>query len=633
MSLLPAIADLARRAISRLRKGQSGAPGPSDLQHLGKTLLHAIAVGAAAGLASAAFSAGVEKTQHWLLGRLAGYSFLRAEGERASVDPTGPFRPWLLLLLPALGAGLAGYLAHRLAPEILGGGGDATIRSFHKQDAITRARVPLLKAIASILTLGTGGAGGREGPTMQIGSGMGSIVARYLRATSRERRILFVAGIAAGVAAVFRTPLGAALFAAEVLYRDDFESDALVPAVLASVVGYSVGLPFGEASTLFAHAPSYPFIPAHLPHFAVLALLEAALGLAFLKSLRRARAWSAKLPGPAWLRPGWGGLALGVLAAPLLWFLGSHLHRPGGGFGILGGGYGAAQVAITGADWLPDGWRGVQVLAVLVALKLVASSCTLGTGGSAGDFAPSLVLGGLCGGAFGRAMRLLTGDSSIDPGAFALVGMGVLFGGIGHVPLSSMVLVCELAGSYDLIVPLMLAEGIAFVALRKHNLYGAQIRTRVGADTSADGAAGVLVRDLAQSFTGGRTFEPGTSGRAMISVIGEASWQVTYPVLDPAGKLVGLVPSRALHVVAAEEGMEDWIVATDVMQDKVFARMDEAAADALGRMVRAGLRQIPVLDADGAIVAYLDEGEVAKRLVEPPSPPSAIADESTQHEL
>src|SRR5262249_3070141 len=158
---------------------------------------------------------------------------------------------------------------------------------------------------------------------------MGSIVGRWLHTSARERRILYVAGIAAGVAAVFRTPLGAALFAAEVLYRDDFESDALVPAVLASVVGYSVGLPFGESSALFAHAASYPFVPLHLPYFVLLALFEVALALAFLRTLKVARNLSAKLPGPAWLRPGAGGLALGVLATPLLWYLGHRVGRPG----------------------------------------------------------------------------------------------------------------------------------------------------------------------------------------------------------------------------------------------------------------------------------------------------------------
>jgi CIC family chloride channel protein len=610
---------------ARIWKRAASQPAPIDLQHLGRTLLHASVVGAAAGIAAALFSATVEKVQHLLLTRLAGYSFLRAAGERATEEGGTAFRPWLLLILPAAGAALGGFLARRFAPEVLGGGGDAAIRVFHRRDAITRTRVPFLKALTSILTLGTGGSGGREGPTMQIGSSMGAIVSRWLRTTARERRILYVGGMAAGVAAVFRTPLGAALFAAEVLYRDDFESDALVPAVLASVVGYSVGLPFGESSALFAHAPSYPFIPSHLPYFILLAIFEIVLGLTFLRALKMVRAASARLPGPEWLRPGAGGLALGVLTAPLLWYLGQRLGRPGGGFGILGGGYGAAQVAITGADWLPLGFRGAEVLAALCLLKMVASSFTIGSGGSAGDFAPSLVIGGLLGGSFGRAVQALTGDSSMDPGAFALVGMGTLFGGVAHVPLSSMVLVCEMAGSYDLIVPLMLCEGIAFVALRKHHLYHAQPPGRSFAEDAARSREGLKIRDLAQAQPGARTFRPATRGRSMLEAVSDAGWQMTFPVLGDAGEIVGVVASRALHVVAAEEGMADWIVASDVMQQPVSTRMDEAAVDALSRMVAAGLRQLPVLDG-GAIVAYVDESTIASKLVLEPPPASTTMD-------
>jgi CIC family chloride channel protein len=360
----------------------------------------------------------------------------------------------------------------------------------------------------------------------------------------------------------------------------------------------------------------------------LLALFEVVVGLAFLRALKGVRGLCARLPGPLWLRPGAGGLALGVLAAPLLWVLGTRLGRPGGGFGILGGGYGAAQVAITGADWLPAGWRGVQVLAVLCVLKLVASSFTIGSGGSAGDFAPSIVIGGLMGGAFGRAVQMVTGDRAIDPGAFALVGMGTLFGGIGHVPLSSMVLVCEMAGSYDLIVPLMLAEGIAFVALRKHHLYAAQPVGRASLVDSARAQQSLLVRDLAQALPGARAFSPATRGRAMIEAVSESAWQVTFPVLDPGGKMVGVVPSKALHVIASEEGMADWIVASDVMQEAVVARMDEPAMAALSRMVVAGLRQIPVLDDGGAVLAYLDERAVAGRLVIE-QPPASVLDGAT----
>jgi CIC family chloride channel protein len=452
---------------------------PVDLRIVGRTLVHAALVGIVAGLMGAAFFAGLEVVQRLLLEALAGYRILRASGETfmPELDASRPFRWWLLLFLPAAGA-LASGLVSQLAPETRGGGGDAMIDAFHRHGGVIRRRVAWVKTLASLFTLGTGGAGGREGPTMQIGGSLGSWVGRVLGVTTSERRILMVSGVAAGIAAVFRTPLGAALLAVEVLYRDDFESDALIPAVLASVTAYSVVISIFGESTLFAHPGRFPFVIKHLWLYGLLALFVTMLASVFLSSLRAVQAASERLRIPEWVKPALGGVALGGFCVPIILFIGWRLAQPGQGVGLLGGGYGAVQVAITGASWLPSGWSGVALLLFLCLAKIVASSLTIGSGGSAGDFAPALVIGGLFGGAFGRAAQLLTHDPRVDPGAFALVAMGTFYGGISHTPLSSLVLVCELAGSYDLLVPLMLAEGIAFVALRKKALYRAQVPTQ-----------------------------------------------------------------------------------------------------------------------------------------------------------
>src|SRR5499427_11150082 len=452
---------------------------PVDLRIVGRTLIHAALVGVAAGLMGAAFFAVLEIVQRLVLEDLGGYHPLRAHGETFLPELANPriFRPWLLVLMPAVGA-LASGIVSQLAPETRGGGGDAMINAFHQAGGVIRARVAWVKAVASTFTLGTGGSGGREGPTMQIGGALGSLVGRVLGVTTQERRILMVAGVAAGIAAVFRTPLGAALLAVEVLYRDDFESDALIPAVLASVTAYSVVISIFGESTLFAHPGRFPFVIGHLPLYGLLAVLVSVLAVVFLSSLRTVQRVTASLTIPRWARPGLGGLALGCFCVPIIWIVGKTVAQPGQGLGLLGGGYGAVQVAISGVDWLPVGWAGVALLAGLCLAKIIASSLTIGSGGSAGDFAPSLVIGGLFGGAFGRAAQLLMPHAQIEPGAFALVAMGTFYGGISHTPLSSLVLVCELAGSYDLLVPLMLAEGIAFVALRRRSLYRAQLPTQ-----------------------------------------------------------------------------------------------------------------------------------------------------------
>jgi CIC family chloride channel protein len=248
-----------------------------------------------------------------------------------------------------------------------------------------------------------------------------------------------------------------------------------------------------------------------------------------------------------------------VFCVPIIVFLGWRLAQPGQGLGLLGGGYGAVQIAITGTSWLPGGWNGAALLLFLCVAKIVASSLTIGSGGSAGDFAPALVIGGLFGGAFGRAAQLLIGDPRIDPGAFALVAMGTFYGGVSHTPLSSLVLVCELAGSYDLLVPLMLAEGIAFIALRKKSLYQAQTPTR---------------RQSPAHEASGSDF---------------------------------LREARVAQVMRAVS-----ISGIPIASREFRVGVDDDLRSAAETLLNHKLREIPVTDASGQVVGLLDEADISR---------------------
>jgi chloride channel protein, CIC family len=602
-----------RRLTMLLDAGVVGR-APPTLQMLGRVLLHAAVVGAAVGLLCLVFVYGLEITQHFVLERLAGYIPLRAAGEGESLAPASTrFRPWLLWALPAVGA-LIGGAVSILAPETRGGGADAIIDAFHNKAGQVRRRVPLVKMIASITTLGFGGAGGREGPTMQIGGAIGSLVGRYLRVTDRERRILLVAGTAAGMAAVFRTPLGAALLAVEVLHHDDFESDALVPSVLASVMSYSVFISFFGESTLFAHAAKYPFVPAHLPLYAVMALVVCAAAAVFVRSMGFVRRTSEAVRVPAWTRPALGGLLLGALATPLVYYFGTRMGD-GQGLGILGGGYGAAQVAITGAPWFPSGWRGVQVLVALGLVKIVATSLTVGSGGSAGDFGPSMVMGGIFGGAFGRAAQLLFDDPRIDPGAFALVGMATFYGGLAHVPIGSLVMTCELAGSYDLLVPLMLAEGIAFVLLRNQVLYHAQVKTKRDSpahrdDLILDFLKGIRVDEILVKDRPLASFSRNTPAIEVIRVVAGADFQDAFPVLGEDGELVGVISAEILRTTAADPDVSALALAHDMMDAPISVRDTDDLHNALEIMIAHAMRELLVTDENGQVVGVLDQTEI-----------------------
>jgi CIC family chloride channel protein len=602
---------------SALRRAVLAARSPIPVQILGRTLLRAALVGVAAGLIGSLFFLGVEVVQQVVLERLCGYVPLRAAGERITGDVgQTAFRWWLVWLMPALGA-LGAGLVSRSAPETRGGGADAIIEAFHSRRGYVRRRVPLLKGLASVLTLGFGGSGGREGPTMQMGGAIGSIIGQYLRVTDRERRILLVAGLAAGMAAVFRTPLGAALLAVEVLHRDDFETEALVPSVLASVVAYSVFVSIFGESTLFAHAAKYPFYPVHLPLYALMAVVVSLVASTFLSVLRGVQKATVRLPTPDWAKPAVGGLLLGVGAVPVIMLVGPQLGHEGMGLGILGGGYGAAQVAISGASWFPGGWRGVELLSLLGVAKIVATALTVGSGGSAGDFGPSLVIGGIFGGAFGRAAQLLLHDPRIDPGAFALVGMGTFYGGLAHVPIASLVMVCELAGSYDLLVPLMLATGISFIALRHRSLYHAQRpswrespahRDELVTDVLRGMRVGdVLVKD--RPFV---VFARDTPATEVVQRVAGGGWQDIFPVLSADKNVVGVITTEVLRTVMQEPEISAIAIADDLMSPPIVVGEGEDVNAALELLLMHGAREIVVVDDEGGIVGFLDEAEITQ---------------------
>lgn len=590
---------------------------PLELQIVGRTLFHAAVVGLGAGLLGCAFFAGVEYLETVLLEQIAGYQLLRARGEHASSAPAHGVHLWLLVVIPAVGALLGGLLT-RFAPECRGGGGDATIEAFHLHGGVVRRRVLWVKPVASILTLGSGGSGGREGPTMQIGAALGSTVGRYLASSARERRVLMVAGIAAGISAVFRTPLGAALIAIEMLYRDDFESEALIPAVLASVVAYSVSITvFGQA-TLFGYLAPYTFQPGHIPLYIVLALVLAGAGSAFVGVLRIFQRVSSALPVPAWARPGVGGLALGLFVVAIVHVAGPAIGRPDQGLGVLGGGYGAAQVAISGADWLPATWTGVQILVLLAIAKIIATGFTVGFGGSAGDFAPLLAIGGVLGGAFGLAASLVLEDPTIQPGAFALVGMGVIYGGVANTPLAALVLVCEMAGSYDLLVPLMLAEGVAFVALRRVSLYRAQARTVHESPVhreEIDPMRRLCCRDVVRLD---RAFVPVASSLRvdeLARLVEQAEHQDVFPVLDEHQRLCGVISAESLRIVASNPELHAVAVAADLMAPPIAIHLGDDLRTVAQLMVARDLRSLPVLDERGTVIAMVDQHDLATAVV------------------
>jgi CIC family chloride channel protein len=321
------------------------------------------------------------------------------------------------------------------------------------------------------------------------------------------------------------------------------------------------------------------------------------------------------MPGPVWLRPGIGGLFLGLFCLPIIWWVSLQTGKPGSGVGLLGGGSGLVQTAITGASWLGAGWYTIALLTGLAVAKMIATSMTIGSGGSAGDFAPSLAIGGLLGGAFGHLASIVLSDATIDPGAFALVGMGVFYGGLAHVPLSSVILVCEMAGSYDLLVPLMLAQGVAFVLLRNRSIYEAQIADPMNspvhlAEQHVDPLRGIRVAQAVDLSRGFQTFHPALPIAQVAQIARGAPGQKIFPVLNDDRHLVGVITWSTVATAASDLEFMSWLIAMDIMQAPVSVSPQGSLSEAVSLMTSSGLRELPVMNEHRQVEALLTQEDI-----------------------
>ncbi|HXH27501.1 MAG TPA: chloride channel protein, partial [Candidatus Polarisedimenticolia bacterium] len=348
----------------------------------------------------------------------------------------GPHGLWLIPLATTLGGLISGLLVYTWAPEAEGHGTDTAVRAFHRTGGFIRARVTPLKMVASAITIGSGGAAGREGPTALISAGIGSIYATLTRRRDEERRLLVLIGMAAGLSAIFRSPIGTALFAIEVLYGNmELEAGALVYTMLASVVAFVLNGLFVGWAPLF-RIPAGLGMPEAAAYgwYVALGIASGLLGVLLPLVFYGMRDAFHRLPMPPHLKPALGGLGVGLLALALPQ--------------VLGGGYGWIQEAI-------DGRLAWRLLLVLVFAKMVAFALTVSSGGSGGVFAPSLYVGGMLGG-------LLAALFHQPPAAFVVVGMASTFGAAARVPIATLLMVTEMTGGYQLLVPAGLAVTLSY---------------------------------------------------------------------------------------------------------------------------------------------------------------------------
>ena len=362
-------------------------------------------------------------------------------------------KTWMIPVITGLGGLLVGIITTKFSPESEGHGTDAVIDAYHQKGGKIRDRVPLVKGIASAITLGSGGSGGTEGPAGQIAAGFGSIIGKLFKLDEDERRIAVAAGLGAGIGSIFKVPLGGAIFSAEVFYRRDFEIRALIPGLVASVTGYTIfGFIFGW-DRLF----NIPFDlvkytrPESLALYAVVGLISAGVSVAYVKTFYAITDYFSKLRIRKFLKPAIGGVLVGII--------GMFLPQ------ILGTSYGWLQIAIY-KDYtlLP-----LYLIGLVIIFKIIATSLTIGSGGSAGVFGPSMVIGGLLGAFIGNVVHSFGLFLWVDVSSVIIVSMVSFFGATAKTPISSIIMGSELTGGYALLAPMMLATFVAYIVSGQHS--------------------------------------------------------------------------------------------------------------------------------------------------------------------
>lgn len=424
-----------------------------------RLLAEALLLGVLGALCAQAFTWLLRLSERCFLGFIAGYHPPGLPEDGGVLRQViGPHGLWLIPLATTLGGLISGILVYRLAPEAEGHGTDAAVAAFHRAGGHLRPRVAPVKMAASAITIGSGGSAGREGPIALISAGIGSLYSTLTHKSDEQRRLLMLAGMAAGLSAIFRTPMGTGVFAVEVLYGSmEFEVNALLYTMLASAVAYAVnGLFVGWRPLFRVPAAGAPQLHDYAAYIA-LGLAAGVVGACVPEVFYRMRDGFRSLPLAPWMKPAIGGLGVGLLA----------LKLPQ----VLGGGYGWIQEAI-------DGRLALRLLLILAVAKLIAFALTVSSGGSGGVFAPSLYVGAMLGGVFAIGFHQ-------PPAILVIVGMAAVFGAAARVPIATMLMVTEMAGGYQLLVPAGLAVMISYLLqvrissyLRYQSLYEAQVPRR-----------------------------------------------------------------------------------------------------------------------------------------------------------
>ena len=486
--------------------------------------------------------------------------------------------PWYYRVgVPVIGGLIVGPLVYFFAREAKGHGVPEVMEAIALKGGVIRKRVVVVKTLASAICIGSGGSVGREGPIVQIGSAVGSTLGQFMKVSADRMRILVGCGAAAGIAATFNAPIAGSMFALEIVLGD-FGLATFSPIVISSVVATAVSRYYLGDTPAFI-VPVYELVSAwELPMYLSLGFFCALVGITFTKTLYKIEDLFDEIKFPEYLKGIIGGLLLGTgsLAFPQ----------------ILGVGYGAIDMALMQkmAWW---------VLLILVPGKILATSITIGSGGSGGIFAPSLFLGAMAGGVFGAVVHYLFPGITATPGAYSIVGMGAVVAATTHGPLSAMLILFEMTGDYKIILPLMLSCIIAAIVagqLLRDSIYTLKLARR-GINIKEGKEVNVLksmfVKDVMNPNV--ETVPEALPLGKMAEQISKSKFN-SFPVLNAQNQLIGILSFNDYSEAIFDEHLKDLVVARDLAStDLVTISMDDNLWTALEKISAKDFAVLPVV--------------------------------------
>jgi CIC family chloride channel protein len=482
------------------------------------------------------------------------------------------------ILIPTAGGIFVGFVIRYVAREAKGHGVPEVMEAIIMRNGIIRARVVVAKLIASAVYIASGGSVGREGPVIQIGAAVGSTIGQFFRVNPKRMRTFVACGAASGIAAAFNAPVAGALFAVEVILGD-FAVPQFSAVVISSVMATVVSRTYLGDYPAF-EVPQYQLgSPVELVFYVVLGFLAAGVALLFIKVLYSSEEFFDKKKWPEPVKTGLGGLGIGLI-------------------GIL-----FPQIYGVGYDTISNALNNTlfwQIALALVFVKVIATSLSLGSGGSGGVFAPSLFLGAMLGSFFGSLLDLLFPELNISPGAYALVAMGGVVAAATHGPIAAILIIFEMSGDYKIMLPLMITCIISTVLamkIRKESIYTLKLKLR-GINIFGGRELNVLktlkVEDIYR-----KSAEILKESDAFPNIVEKmaGSQHSYFYVADKANKIIGYVSLNEIRrTIQDYDNLKNLLIASDIMNPKVISvHPDDNLDEVMKIFGDSNLDELPVV--------------------------------------